>query len=100
MPYRYPNKKLAFRGPGGRFRKAQASDIGIMGTCPKCGHFLVRFYDGDKSDQFIDPRKLRNRCYTCEPPTESERAAIEEETRKARSKFADFFEWASKDGEV
>lgn len=66
MSERYSNKRLLFRD-GGRFRKAQASDVGIGGVCPTCSHILIRVYDGDTSDTFQSPALFRNRCFTCEP---------------------------------
>jgi len=62
---RYANKRQMLRS-GGRFRKAQGSDLGIMGVCPICNHFLLRVYDGPM-DGTPDPRAFRNRCFTCEP---------------------------------
>src|SRR4051812_33422918 len=75
MSERYSNKRVMRRGPGGKFRKATAEDVGIMGVCPTpgCRHLLVRHYDGDPRDAFPDPRKFRNRCFTCEPETEAEK---------------------------
>lgn len=70
MSEHYSNKRMLFRN-GGQFRRARPSDLGIMGVCPNCGHFLMRHYDGDKHDPFPDPRKFRNRCFTCEPVSEA-----------------------------
>lgn len=64
---RYTNKRSLFRTANGRFRNVLMSDLGIMGVCPNCNHLLLRVYDGDKNEKFPDPRKFRNRCFTCEP---------------------------------
>lgn len=74
MNYRYPNKRIGKRGPGGRFAKVTAADFGIGGTCPNCNHFLINHYDGDERERPCDPRKFRYRCLTCEPLTEAEQA--------------------------
>jgi hypothetical protein len=76
---KYKNKRMMVRDARGKFRKANGEDIGIMGVCPTCRHFLIRVYDGDPKDSMIDPRLFRNRCFTCEPRTEEE---IREEKRK------------------
>lgn len=65
MTYRYPNKRVVKR-VGGRFTKVTMKDVGIMGTCPTCNHFLIRVYDGDPEDKMINPFAFRNRCFTCE----------------------------------
>ena len=64
---RYSNKRILHRSAGGEFRAAQGSDVGIMGVCPICRHFLLRVYDGPANDPNPDPRRFRNRCFTCEP---------------------------------
>jgi len=69
---RYSNKRIMLRTGGGQFRKAQPSDLGIMGVCPKCQHLLLRHYDGDPRDEFPNPRKFRNRCFNCEPLTDAD----------------------------
>ena len=61
---RYANKRMMFREHG-RFRDAQASDLGILGICPTCNHFLIRVYEGPTTGA-PDPRAFRNRCYHCE----------------------------------
>lgn len=71
---RYRNKRILHRTSGGQFRKAHPSDIGIMGVCPNCQHFLLRHYDGDLREAFPDPRKFVWRCFTCQPETEAELA--------------------------
>lgn len=71
MPERYSNKRMMFRS-GGRFRAAQASDVGIMGICPVCNHFLIRVYEGPTTGT-PDPRAFRNRCFNCEPKTDAEK---------------------------
>lgn len=67
---RYANKRMLFRS-GGRFRKAQAADLGIGGVCPNCNHLLLRHYDGDETKYPLDPAKWRYRCFTCEPEVKS-----------------------------
>lgn len=74
MSFRYRNKRIGKRGPGGRFAKFTASDFGIGGTCPECNHFLINHYDGDERERPCDPRKFRYRCFTCEPLTNEEQA--------------------------
>jgi len=82
---RYANKRMHIRTAGGQFRKAVAADIGIMGVCPICNHFLLHHYDGDPRETSPDPRKFVNRCLTCQPLTESEQAlAAEIETGKPK----------------
>jgi len=71
---RYANKRLHMRTAGGQFRQATGEDIGIMGVCLVCRHFLLRHYDGDPRDPNPDPRRFRNRCFTCEPETDTEKA--------------------------
>lgn len=83
---RYKNKRRMFRGRGGRFRKATAADFGIGGVCD-CGHFLLMWYDGDPRDGMPDPRKIRHRCFTCEPKTESE-LALEAEIKAEKEASA------------
>ena len=70
---RYVNKRIAMRSGNGRFRKSKMSDVGLEGVCPVCSHFLLRHYDGDERDPNPDPRKFRNRCFTCEPLTDEEK---------------------------
>ena len=69
---------MHMRTAGGQFRRAVMSDIGIGGVCPVCRHFLFHHYDGDPRDPCPDPRKFRNRCFTCEPLTEAENALLVE----------------------
>ena len=71
---RYENKRMVNRTNGGQFRKAKMSDVGIMGVCPTCRHLLTRWYDGSQNDAHPDPRMFRNRCFTCEPITDTEQA--------------------------
>lgn len=66
MSYRYTNGRMVKRDAG-RFAKVTMQDIGIGGICPTCHHFLLRVYEGNPSDQNPDPRKFRDRCFTCEP---------------------------------
>jgi hypothetical protein len=82
---KYKNKRMMFRGPGGKFRKACASDLGIAGVCDTCNGIKVRHYGGDPKEQFVDPFKFRNRCFNCEPETPEE-MALREETEAARPK--------------
>lgn len=70
MTERYANKRVLLRR-GGQFRKATMEDVGIGGVCPTCCHLLIRVYDGDPDDPNPDPRRFRNRCYTCEPECDS-----------------------------
>lgn len=89
---KYSNKRLHMRTSGGRFRKAVPADLGIGGVCDTCGHFLLRHYDGDERERPIDPRRIRYRCFTCEPRTEAELAlAAEIEAEKPQQK--PFLEW-------
>ena len=71
---RYSNKRMMIRAGNGQFRKATMQDVGIVGVCAKCRHFLMNHYDGDPRDTCPDPRKFRLRCFTCEPLTEAEQA--------------------------
>lgn len=89
---KYSNKRILHRTSGGKYRAAQASDIGIMGMCPVCHHFLICVYDGPQNDPFPDPRKFRNRCFTCEPETEQEKAAKPEAPKFS---VVDFFKNAA-----
>ncbi len=75
---RYANKRPHVRDGGGRFRKVTPADLGIGGVCPQCRHLLLRHVDGDKRDRPIDPRRIRYRCFTCEPLTEAELALAAE----------------------
>lgn len=75
---KYKNKRIVHRTGSGQFRAAQAADIGIMGTCPVCQHFLLRVYDGPQNDPHPDPRRFRNRCFTCEPETQIEQESAPE----------------------
>lgn len=88
MNYRYANKRMALRGAGGRFRRATMADFGMSGFCPKCGHIVVREYDGDPRDPMPDPRRWRNRCLGCEP---------RETPEPAPQSVADFFDAAMKE---
>lgn len=88
---KYANKRMHIRDAGGRFRRATMQDIGIGGVCPTCGHFLLRHYDGDPRDEFPDPRKFRNRCFTCEPLTGAERA-LQAEIEASRPKPPSIFD--------
>lgn len=69
------------------------SDLGIGGVCENCNHLLLRHYDGDPREAFPDPRKFRNRCFTCEPLTEVEQAlaAEIEAAQPKRLTFMDIF---------
>ena len=69
---RYNNKRMLFR-KGGKFYKPTPQDLGI-GVCPNCQHLTLRHYDGDPREPFPNPRKFRQRCFTCEPLTDAERA--------------------------
>lgn len=89
---RRSNKRIVHRGRGGRFRKAQPSDIGITGVCEKCHHFLTRHYDGDERERPIDPRKFRDRCLTCEPYTETE-ITLQKEIADAKPKRKNIIEF-------
>lgn len=81
---------------GGQFRKATVQDMGTGGTCPTCGHFLLRHYDGDPRDEFPDPRKFQYRCFTCEPETEAEKALKAEiEAAQKPASILDFIRKAS-----
>lgn len=91
---RYSNKRQLFRS-GGRFRKAQASDLGIMGVCPTCRHFLLRHYNGDPRDTCPDPRKFVNRCFTCQPETPEE-LALKDEIEAAQPKHVSIMDILSK----
>ena len=75
---RYANKRPHLRTSGGKFRQATAAEFGIMGVCPTCRHFLLRHYDGDPREPFIDPRKFVSRCFTCQPLTDAEKALAAE----------------------
>lgn len=89
MSNRYANKRIIHRTSGGQFRKAQMSDVGVMGVCPNCRHLLTRWYDGSQNDAHPDPRKFRNRCFTCEPMTADELAA---QPKPQEFSLAKFFE--------
>lgn len=67
MSERYQNKRTRLRGGGGRFRKLQASEVGIGGVCSVCRSILIRVYDGDENARPLNPAKFRYRCFTCEP---------------------------------
>lgn len=68
---RYANKRMMFRTTGGQFRKATGADVGIMGVCPVCNHFLLRVYEGPTTGT-PDPTAFRNRCFHCEPEAKKE----------------------------
>ena len=88
---RYTNKRMHMRTTSGQFRKAVAADIGIMGVCPVCRHFLLRHYDGDPRETSPDPRKFVNRCFTCQPFTLAEQA-LQAEIESAKSKPRSIFD--------
>ncbi len=67
MSERYQNKRMLFRGHGGKFRKAKMEDVGIGGVCPKCGHLLLWSYDGDPNDASPTPERFGYRCTNCPP---------------------------------
>lgn len=85
--YKAPNKRIISRAGNGRFRKSTMADFGIGGACPVCRHFLIRHYEGDSREPFIDPRKFRYRCFSCEPLTKAEKKIREEiEANKPKQK--------------
>lgn len=90
--YKARNKRIIQRGRNGRFRKTTMADFGIGGVCETCNHFMVRHYDGDESEPFIDPRLFRYRCFTCEPMTEEEQRKADEKLEDERKKNNRFWE--------
>ncbi len=70
---KYNNKRLAFRGNGGKFRKATLADVGA-GVCPTCNHITVRHYNGDPRTEFPFPNLWVYRCFNCNPRTDAEKA--------------------------
>ena len=102
--YKHSNGRIQMRGGGGRFRRSTLADIG-MGVCPTpgCRHLTRSFYDGDENEEFLDPRKFRQRCYTCEPhtPEEIEVKRVATEAAKGRkSGFELMLESAAKTMEM
>lgn len=91
-PYKARNKRIIQRSSNGRFRKTTFQDIGLMGICQTCGHFLMRHYDGNPEDPMIDPRLFRNRCFTCEPRSPEEQKRFDEKIREKQEKMSNFFE--------
>lgn len=83
--FKRPNKSIGKRAGNGRFAKVTAKDFGIGGVCDKCNHLLIRHYDGDPREQFLDPFKFRYRCFTCEPRTDQE-LALEAEIEASKPK--------------
>lgn len=94
---RYPNKRPHLRAPGGQFRQAVPEDLGIGGVCPNCNHLLLRHYDGDERQRPVDPRRIRYRCFTCEPRTDAEQvlAAEIEAERQPKKTFAQWLDAAA-----
>jgi hypothetical protein len=96
MSEKYPNKRMVIR-KGGRYAKLTAEDMGIGGACPVCRHFLIRVYDGDPNNSFVDPRLFRYRCFTCEPKTEAEKQAEAEKiANEPKFSMENFFSKATK----
>jgi hypothetical protein len=87
---KYKNKRMVVR-KGGRYARLTAEDVGIGGVCPVCRHFLLRHYDGDPKEEFIDPRLFRYRCFTCEPETEQEKAANAAKVEAQQVSFTKIF---------
>lgn len=84
--YKTPNKRIIPRSPNGRFRRTVGADLGIGGICPVCQHFLLQHYDGDETDQPLDPQKWRYRCFTCEPKINQKKTTEAKVTEIKRSK--------------
>lgn len=89
---KYANKRLHLRTHGGRFRRAVPADLGIGGVCPNCNHLLLRHYDGDERQRPVDPRRIRYRCFTCEPLTDAE-LALAAEIAAEQTPRRSFAEW-------
>jgi hypothetical protein len=64
-PYRAPNKRIQFRGGGGRFRRSTLGDVGL-GECDRCGKFFAPNLSGLEGP-FVDPRDFNARRRTCGP---------------------------------
>lgn len=69
--YKAPNGRVILRRGNGQFRRADPREFGIGGVCKVCNHLLLEHYDGDPLDRPRDPGKIRYRCFTCEPRSET-----------------------------
>ncbi len=72
------------RTPTGRFKRTVLSDVGL-GVCSRCNGITRAHYYGDPRDEFIDPRNFKQRCFTCNPLTQTE-LELEKEIESSKPK--------------